>query len=66
MTGTMLRDASEKRPAQARRFSEASLNFLPWLLLGAYLLIAHGCHSGDHDDELMINPPISAAKQTDN
>ena len=31
-----------------------------WLWLGvlaAWLIVAHGCHAGDHDDELVIAPP---------
>jgi hypothetical protein len=66
MNGVVRSDAPEIAPAHAGRFSGASLRPLPWLLIAAYLLFAHGCHSGDHDDELMIRPPISAAKQTDN
>jgi hypothetical protein len=28
--------------------------WVPPLVLGGYLLFTHGCHRGDHDDELIV------------
>ena len=35
-----------------------------WLLvLATWIIVAHGCHAGDHDDELAIVPPTQERSQ---
>jgi hypothetical protein len=52
-----------KRPRQVRG---AAMWRWAWLLaVLVWPVFAHGCHTGDHDDELMIAPPPDAAAQAD-
>lgn len=36
---------------------QTSWYWVPLMLLAGLLIVSHGCHAGDHDDELSVAPP---------
>ena len=55
------READNEHDTAPSLPGEALFRWIVFLLLSSWLLFAHGCHAGDHDDELFtISVAISA------
>ncbi len=63
MTATLAEPPPARTPPQG---PPGWLLLPPLLLVAVYVIFAHGCHAGDHDDELSAvraeAPPPSAAR----
>jgi len=55
----------DRRPFATEADPRPQLSSLVWLLLAVALALpvfAHGCHTGDHDDEPLLSPPSRDAE----